>query len=106
MKCRSAPLSGALNRRATQRCTRCTMKPLIENIDGPRTVSSLFRFVQEYADVTAFDEVYQLTIKEMKLWIAYRCHRWDMIEECLQATYVTALKRSINLIPTNPSFPG
>ena len=38
----------------------------------------------------AFDELYYQTVDELTAWIAYRSYRWDMVDECIQQTYITA----------------
>ena len=41
-------------------------------------------------DDQAFEVIYRETVLELKSWIAYHSYHWDMIEECLQQTYIAA----------------
>lgn len=50
----------------------------------------------------AFDALYHATVSDLKAFIAYRSHRWDMIEECLQNTYITAYRQLDRFDPERP----
>jgi RNA polymerase sigma-70 factor (ECF subfamily) len=56
-------------------------------------------------DRSAYDEVYRGTILELKAWVAYRCHSWDMVEECLQRTYITAYRQLERFDESKPLVP-
>ena len=60
-------------------------------IHQPTDLANTVRSVQD-GNRKDYDDIYQATIMEMKGWMAYRCHSWDMVEECLQRTYITAYK--------------
>ena len=56
-------------------------------------------------DRAAYDDIYRGTILELKAWVAYRCHSWDMVEECLQRTYITAYHQLDRFDASRPLMP-
>lgn len=62
-------------------------------------------YAVQTGDSQAFETIYEQTIIEMKSWVAYHCHNWDMVEECLQQTYIAAYHSLPGFDPERPLLP-
>lgn len=59
-------------------------------VDDASELDTLWQ--QADGDEAAFEAVYRRTSDELRAWIAFRCYRLEMVDECLQRTYITAYR--------------
>ena len=76
----------------------------MEALATEHELTSVLRAARE-GDPDAFEELYQATILELKSWVAYHCYRWDMVEDCLQQTYISAYHALADFDMDRPVLP-